>query len=177
VPQRSQLARVLWQTLQAALSQGWTDQQVAQRLINKINRHVPIQEMNVGDSPSVQKEPNNHLSNTKKVLGERLFTRIEPAAKQNAGKVTGMILEMPVKAIKGLLADEAALQTKVYEALATLTRPKQDTWANVVRETKAPKPMAKSKGKGKQATESRAAQFAVQIRPLEWSNDCLMTPN
>ena len=37
VLQRSQLARVLGQTLQAALSQGWTDQQVAQRLINKIN--------------------------------------------------------------------------------------------------------------------------------------------
>ena len=91
--------------------------------------------MNVADSSSVLKEPNNHLSNTKKVLGERLFTRIEPAAKQNAGKVTGMILEMPVKAIKGLLADEAALQAKVHEALATLTRPKQDTWANVVRET------------------------------------------
>ena len=37
MPTGSRLARVLWQTLQAALSQGWTDQQVAQRLVTKIN--------------------------------------------------------------------------------------------------------------------------------------------
>jgi hypothetical protein len=89
VPTGSRLARVLRQTLQAALSQGWTDQQVAQRLVTKISRYVPE-----------KMTPNNHLSNTKRLLGERLYDRIAPSAKEHIGKVTGMILEIPVKRSK-----------------------------------------------------------------------------
>ena len=90
VPTGSRLARVLRQTLQAALSQGWTDQQVAQRLATKISRYVPE-----------KMTPNNHLSNMKRLLGERLYDRIAPSAKEHIGKVTGMILELPVKRSKG----------------------------------------------------------------------------
>ena len=75
MPTGSRLARVLWQTLQAALSQGWTDQQVAQRLVTKINRYVPATHAEVADTPVEKIIPNSHLSNTKNILGERLYDR------------------------------------------------------------------------------------------------------
>ena len=37
----SRLARILLQTLRAAITHKWTDEMVAQRLVNKITRHAP----------------------------------------------------------------------------------------------------------------------------------------
>ena len=178
-PKGSKLARVLWQTLQAALTQGWTDQQVAQRLITKINKHVPTREGETPDAAPPATVANGNLSNTKKILGEKVFERIEKSAKDQAGKVTGMILELPVAKIKGLLADETALQSTVADALETLQQRKPRTWTDRARTSPTSGPFAndkgKSKGKGKPRDITHSMTCAMQIKPLEWSGQPTLT--
>ena len=64
----SRLARILLQTLRAAITHKWTDEMVAQRLVNKITRHAPA-----GSIEPEKKTPNDaapNLSKTKRLLGE-----------------------------------------------------------------------------------------------------------
>ena len=176
----SKLARVLLQTLQAAITNRWTGEMVAQRLVNKITRHVPAGSIAPDISTTNGVAPD--LSNTKKLLGEKLFVKVQPLAPQHVGKVTSMILETPVKAIKGLLANDVELEAKVKEVVATLLPPRQVTWADKVRPKPTPPVSSKAKGKGKQKgagpEPTRVPRFAVKINTAEWSGEpCLTTLN
>jgi hypothetical protein len=173
----SRLARILLQTLQAAITHKWTDEMVAQRLVNKITRHAPA-----GSIEPEKKTPNDaapNLSKTKRLLGEKLFVKVQPLTPQHAGKVTGMLLEMPVNAIKSLLGSDTELQAKVKEAVATLSPPQQATWADKVRPKPPPQVSSKAKGKGKQKGTGhepvRGPRFAVKINPTEWSGEPSLT--
>ncbi|CAF89607.1 unnamed protein product [Tetraodon nigroviridis] len=53
-------------------------------------------------------------------LGEKLYTILYPKHKDNAGKITGMLLELPVPVLNQMLRDEASLATAVDKALGAL---------------------------------------------------------
>ena len=166
----SRLARILLQTLQAAITHKWTDEMVAQRLVNKITRHAPAG--SIEPEKKLSGDAASNLSKTKRLLGEKLFVKVQSLVPQHAGKVTGMLLEMPVKTIKGLLSNDTELQAKVKEAVATLSPPQQATWADKVRPKPITQVSSKAKGKGKQQGTGqepvRGPRFAVKINPTEW---------
>nr|XP_019938175.1 PREDICTED: uncharacterized protein LOC109626556 isoform X2 [Paralichthys olivaceus] len=53
-------------------------------------------------------------------LGEQLYTRIYSEHKEAAGKLTGMLLELPGPVLSQMLQDEAMLTTAVEKALRAL---------------------------------------------------------
>ncbi|XP_040013908.1 uncharacterized protein LOC120806628 isoform X1 [Xiphias gladius] len=53
-------------------------------------------------------------------LGEQLYARIYPKHKETAGKLTGMLLELPVPVLSQMLQDEAMLTAAVEKALRAL---------------------------------------------------------
>lgn len=53
-------------------------------------------------------------------LGEQLYTLIYPKHKENAGKLTGMLLELPGPVLSQMLQDEATLTAAVDKALRAL---------------------------------------------------------
>ena len=175
-PAGSKLARILLQTLQSALTQGWSDETVAQRLISKITRHGPQENFhgNSGHELSIssfEKGP----SESKQALGELLYPKVFAVSPEHAGKVTGMFLEWPVTEIHRLLQSEALLKTKVQEALSCLDKnhvqvpaakrklgPQQfhqpaQTWADRARE--GPPNNSKGKGKGKHPNDVGTPPF------------------
>lgn len=191
-PAGSKLARILLQTLQSALTQGWSDETVAQRLISKITRHGPQENFhgNSGHELSIssfEKGP----SESKQALGELLYPKVFAVSPEHAGKVTGMFLEWPVTEIHRLLQSEALLKTKVQEALSCLDKnhvqvpaakrklgPQQfhqpaQTWADRARE--GPPNNSKGKGKGKQPNDVGTPRFAVKILPSEWKDNPVVT--
>jgi len=143
---------------------------VAQRLVNKITRHAPAG--SIEPEKKLSGDAASNLSKTKRLLGEKLFVKVQSLVPQHAGKVTGMLLEMPVKTIKGLLSNDTELQAKVKEAVATLSPPQQATWADKVRPKPITQVSSKAKGKGKQQGTGqepvRGPRFAVKINPTEW---------
>ncbi|PWN48161.1 putative PAB1-mRNA polyadenylate-binding protein [Violaceomyces palustris] len=56
----------------------------------------------------------------KQMLGEAIYPKIAAGQPELAGKLTGMILELPVSELLHLLEDQEALQGKVDEALQVL---------------------------------------------------------
>ncbi len=56
----------------------------------------------------------------KQMLGEAIYPKIEASQGPLAGKLTGMILELPVSELLHLLEDNSALDSKVEEALQVL---------------------------------------------------------
>ncbi|CAD6969954.1 unnamed protein product [Tilletia controversa] len=56
----------------------------------------------------------------KQMLGEAIYPKIAEARPEQAGKLTGMILELPVSELLHLLEDPEALDAKVVEALDVL---------------------------------------------------------
>jgi polyadenylate-binding protein len=56
----------------------------------------------------------------KQMLGERLFPLVQAHQPELAGKITGMLLEMEVAEILGLLETQSELQAKVAEAVMVL---------------------------------------------------------
>ncbi|KAL4402354.1 Protein phosphatase PP2A regulatory subunit B [Malassezia pachydermatis] len=56
----------------------------------------------------------------KQMLGEAIYPKIAASQPQLAGKLTGMILELPVGELLHLLEDDEALTSKVDEALTVL---------------------------------------------------------
>ncbi|KAE8256271.1 hypothetical protein A4X13_0g2752 [Tilletia indica] len=56
----------------------------------------------------------------KQMLGEAIYPKIAEARPEQAGKLTGMILELPVSELLHLLEDPEALDAKVIEALDVL---------------------------------------------------------
>ncbi|KAE8285277.1 hypothetical protein D5F01_LYC16730 [Larimichthys crocea] len=53
-------------------------------------------------------------------LGEQLYSLIHPKHKDNAGKLTGMLLELPGPVLSQMLQDEATLTAAVEKALRAL---------------------------------------------------------
>ena len=65
----------------------------------------------------------NHINTPaekKRLIGERLFPKIQVVEPRLAGKITGMLLEMDNKILLTLLNDNTALHSKINEALAVL---------------------------------------------------------
>ena len=56
----------------------------------------------------------------KRMIGERLYAKIEATEPTLAGKITGMLLEMENSAILQLLNDETELSKKIDEATQVL---------------------------------------------------------
>lgn len=56
----------------------------------------------------------------KQILGEAIYNDIMPNYKENTGKITGMMLEMPDSEIIQLLKDKSLVIAKANEALAVL---------------------------------------------------------
>merc|ERR1712095_251451 len=56
----------------------------------------------------------------KRLIGERLYPKIQVVEPRLAGKITGMLLEMDNDALLVLLAEQRALMNKINEALAVL---------------------------------------------------------
>lgn len=56
----------------------------------------------------------------KQALGEAIYLRIQPVAKDHTGKVTGMLLEMDTLELFNLLGDRKSLDTKVKDAVDAL---------------------------------------------------------
>jgi polyadenylate-binding protein len=54
----------------------------------------------------------------KQILGEMIFPKIQAINGELAGKITGMLLEMENSELINLIEDDAALKSKVDEALA-----------------------------------------------------------
>ncbi|XP_040914383.1 uncharacterized protein LOC121195169 [Toxotes jaculatrix] len=58
-------------------------------------------------------------------IGEQLYTRIYPKHKEAAGKLTGMLLELPGPVLRQMLQDEAMLTAAVEKALRALQLPQE----------------------------------------------------
>jgi polyadenylate-binding protein len=56
----------------------------------------------------------------KQMLGEAIYPKIAAQHADLAGKLTGMILELPISELLHLLEDQTALEAKVSEALDVL---------------------------------------------------------
>merc|ERR1719244_2199262 len=56
----------------------------------------------------------------KRLIGERLFPKIQVVEPRLAGKITGMLLEMDNADLMALLAEQRALMNKINEVLAVL---------------------------------------------------------
>lgn len=54
------------------------------------------------------------------MLGEAIYPKIASINAELAGKLTGMILELPVSELLHLLEDDSALNAKVEEAMTVL---------------------------------------------------------
>ncbi|PWA26661.1 hypothetical protein CCH79_00001054 [Gambusia affinis] len=54
------------------------------------------------------------------ILGEQLYSLIYPKHKEGAGKLTGMLLELPADVLSQMLQDEAMLTAAVEKALRAL---------------------------------------------------------
>ena len=66
----------------------------------------------------------------KQMLGEAIYPKIALSEPQLAGKLTGMILELPVAELLHLLEDDEALNSKVDEALTVLREYERQEGAN-----------------------------------------------
>ncbi|KAK6339029.1 Protein phosphatase PP2A regulatory subunit B [Orbilia brochopaga] len=81
----------------------------------------------------------------KQVLGEELYPRIHAINPQLAGKITGMLLEMDNGELINLIKDDAALRSKVDEALSVYdeyvkSKSTDDTTAAAAPAESTPKP-------------------------------------
>ena len=64
------------------------------------------------------------------MLGEAIYPKIAASEPQLAGKLTGMILELPVPELLNLVEDDEALASKVDEALTVLREYERQEGAN-----------------------------------------------
>eukprot|EP00438_Fugacium_kawagutii_P007004 Skav208849 [mRNA] locus=scaffold1839:65559:76580:+ [translate_table: standard] len=179
----SRLAHILLQILQVALTQGWSDDTVAQRLIAKIIRPGP-QGASTEDSP---KHDATAPENSKQALGEQLYPKVFALTPELAGKVTGMFLEWPPTEVQRLLQSERFLKTKVQEALTCLKKSQSqpakqkagspslsptvhDSWADKARAGLGSQ-NGKAKGKGKSSSQAATPRFAIKVNPAEWNGN------
>ncbi|XP_056260389.1 uncharacterized protein LOC130187002 isoform X1 [Seriola aureovittata] len=63
-------------------------------------------------------------------LGEQLYSRIYPKHKDTAGKLTGMLLELPGPVLSQMLQDEAMLTAAVEKALRALQLSQEPRYGN-----------------------------------------------
>ncbi|KAK4164562.1 protein phosphatase PP2A regulatory subunit B [Cladorrhinum sp. PSN259] len=80
---------------------------------------APADQQQLNASSLVQTQlPGQTAQQQKQLIGESLFPKIQMIQPALAGKITGMLLEMDNAELINLLDDDAALQSKVNEALA-----------------------------------------------------------
>ncbi|KAH8904238.1 polyadenylate binding protein [Coniochaeta sp. PMI_546] len=81
---------------------------------------VPVAggDLNAASLLQTQLATTSNPQQQKQILGENLFPKIQVIKPDLAGKITGMLLEMDNTELVHLLEDDAALRSKVDEALA-----------------------------------------------------------
>ena len=172
----SKLARILLQTLQSALAQGWDDDTVATRLVNKIQRHTTSE----GEVQRTVTAPRYAATKplTKEQIGLRLHSKIIIWCPEAAGKIVGMLLEMPEKELLPLLESDDDLWQKVQEAQEVL-KFHSVSWVDKVRNPNSKGLSQKGhKGTGKRqdsAQVQRNSRFATGFCKSEWIGDPVLT--
>ena len=74
----------------------------------------------------------------KRLIGARLFPKIQVVEPRLAGKITGMLLEMDNAELLVLLSEQRALMNKIYEALAVLKDHQENVWCPRDTDIRAP---------------------------------------
>lgn len=83
--------------------------------------------------PSSEGGSNEHLSNHQQQLGERIYNKVFTIHPSNAGKITGMLLDLPPTQWIMLVSSDETLRQRANEAMALITfrqRMDRDTAAN-----------------------------------------------
>jgi len=173
-PGGSPLARILLQTLQAAIAQGCSDQEVATRMVNKITRHgLGSDEVNNLDTEVVPPATRSVFLQNSQEAGERIYAKVVKTHPALAGKITGMLLELPTKDIQQLLASEPCFKLKVDECLKVLNVA-QKTWAQRVAQTSAgSKGSSLAKGSGKSPVKGGKGESEFPSLPSPSVKACL----
>ena len=80
----------------------------------------------------------------KQMLGEAIYPKVAAGQPELAGKLTGMILELPVTELLHLLEESEALDAKVNEALEVLKEYQQNEPAAPEAEAEAEAPQTEA---------------------------------
>jgi len=83
-------------------------------------RNIREQPIPIMMQPSVAKPVIDSLPTDKEALGERLYSEVEKYEPEEAGKITGMLLEMQVEQIHGMLKDDEQLKRWISKAKEVL---------------------------------------------------------
>lgn len=160
------LARILLQTLQAAITQGCSDQEVATRMVNKITRHGPgSDEVKNLDTEVVPPATRSVSLQNSQEAGERIYAKVVKTHPALAGAITGMLLELPTKDIQQILASEPCFKLKVDECLKVLNAA-QKIWAQRVAQTSAgSKGSSLAKGSGKSPVKGGKGELEFPSLP------------
>lgn len=71
--------------------------------------------------PSSEGGSNEHLSNHQQQLGERIYNKVFTIHPTNAGKITGMLLDLPPTQWIMLVSSDETLRQRANEAMALIT--------------------------------------------------------
>lgn len=92
----------------------------------------------------------------KQMLGEAIYPKIAATHPELAGKLTGMILELPVPELLHVIEEEDALNAKVFEALQVLQEYESQQTEPLAQQQKQPAEQAEQQTEAAPAAEATA---------------------
>lgn len=88
---------------------------------NRDNRKVLLNYDARSFRPASEGGSNEHLSNHQQQLGERIYSKVFTIHPQHAGKITGMLLDLPPTQWIMLVSSDETLRQRANEAMALIT--------------------------------------------------------